>query len=135
VTPPVSIVGQITEEVTDAAPAPTPHVTPAIRIMSMFQRHLLNPEDKEKMEESSLSMSDVMHSAVRESPLGRLGGQGRALPLPRLLWKEVASNGAESILASGDNLTDLQRRDDVVIKRNCTTVAAQFSLPREVSTR
>jgi hypothetical protein len=31
--------------------APTPHVTPAIRIMSMFQHHLLNPEDKETMEE------------------------------------------------------------------------------------
>jgi hypothetical protein len=30
--------------------APTPHITPAIRIMSMFQRHLLNPEDKETLE-------------------------------------------------------------------------------------
>jgi hypothetical protein len=47
---PVSFVGQITEEVTDAAAALTPHITPAIRIMSMFQRHLLNPEDKETME-------------------------------------------------------------------------------------
>jgi hypothetical protein len=47
---PVSIVGQITEEVTDAAAAPTPHVTPAIRVISVFQRHLLNPEHKEMME-------------------------------------------------------------------------------------
>jgi phosphoserine phosphatase RsbU/P len=38
-------------------------------------------------------MSDVMHSTVREFSLGRLGNQGRALPLPRLLRKEVASNG------------------------------------------
>jgi hypothetical protein len=73
----------------------------------MFQRHLLNPEDKETMEKVP-SMTDVMHSAVREFPLGRLGDQGRVLPLPRLPRKEVASNGAESILASGDNLTDLQ---------------------------
>ncbi len=47
---PVSIVGQITEEVTDAAAAPTPHITPAIRVISVFQRHLLNPEHKEMME-------------------------------------------------------------------------------------
>jgi hypothetical protein len=47
---PVWIVGQIAEEVTDAAVARTPHITPAIRIMSMFQRHLLNPEDKDTME-------------------------------------------------------------------------------------
>jgi hypothetical protein len=47
---PVSFVGQITEEVTDAAAGPTPHVTPPIRIMSMFERHLLNPDDKETME-------------------------------------------------------------------------------------
>ena len=49
---PVSIVGQITEEVTGAAMALTPHITPANRIMSMFQRHLLNPEDKETMEKA-----------------------------------------------------------------------------------
>jgi hypothetical protein len=47
---PVSFVGQITEEVTDAAAARTPHVTPPIRIMSMFERHLLNPDNKETME-------------------------------------------------------------------------------------
>lgn len=46
----VWIVGQITEEVADAAVALTPHITSAIRIMSMFQRHLLNSEDKETME-------------------------------------------------------------------------------------
>jgi hypothetical protein len=45
---PVSFVGQITEEVTAAAAAP--HVTPPIRIMSIFERHLLNPDDKETME-------------------------------------------------------------------------------------
>jgi len=38
-------------------------------------------------------MSDVMHSTVRESWLRRLGDQGRALRLPRLLRKGVASNG------------------------------------------
>jgi hypothetical protein len=47
---PVSIIGQITEEVTDAAAAPAPHITPAIRVISVFQRHLLNPEHKEMME-------------------------------------------------------------------------------------
>jgi hypothetical protein len=46
---PVSFVGQITEEVTDAAAVPPPHITPAIRVMSEFQRHLLNPEHKEMM--------------------------------------------------------------------------------------
>jgi hypothetical protein len=40
---PVSIVGQIMKEAMEVGAAPTPHVTPAIRIMSMFQRHLLNP--------------------------------------------------------------------------------------------
>jgi hypothetical protein len=48
---PVSCGGQITEEVTDAAVAPTPLVTPPIRITSMFERHLLNPEAKETMEQ------------------------------------------------------------------------------------
>jgi serine phosphatase RsbU (regulator of sigma subunit) len=38
-------------------------------------------------------MSDVMHSTVREFPLGRLSNPGGALPLSRLLRKEVASNG------------------------------------------
>jgi hypothetical protein len=47
---PVSFVGQITEEVSDSAAAPTPHVTPPIRLMSIFERHLLNPEDKETLE-------------------------------------------------------------------------------------
>jgi hypothetical protein len=47
---PVSIVGQIMKEAMEVGTAPTPHVTPAIRIMSMFQRHLLNLEDKETME-------------------------------------------------------------------------------------
>jgi hypothetical protein len=47
---PVSFVGQITEEVTDAAAVPPPHITPAIRVMSEFQCHLLNPEDKGMME-------------------------------------------------------------------------------------
>jgi hypothetical protein len=46
---PVSIAGQIMKEM-EVGVAPTPHITPAIRIMSMFQRHLLNPEDKETME-------------------------------------------------------------------------------------
>ena len=46
----VLFVGQITEEVTDAAAAPTPHITPAIRVISEFQRHLLNPGHKEMME-------------------------------------------------------------------------------------
>ena len=49
---PVSIVGQITEEVTDAVAAPTPHITPAIRVISVFQRHLPNPEHKEMMEKA-----------------------------------------------------------------------------------
>lgn len=40
-------------------------------------------------------MSDVVHSAVRELPLRRLRDQGSAVPLPRLLRKEVASNGAK----------------------------------------
>ncbi len=44
---PVSIVDQIAAEVTDVAAAPTPHVTPATRIMSVFQRHLRNPGHKE----------------------------------------------------------------------------------------
>src|ERR1700752_146228 len=35
----------------------------------------------------------VMHSTVREFPLGRLGNQRRALLPPLLLRKEVASNG------------------------------------------
>jgi hypothetical protein len=38
------------KEAMEVGAPPTPHVTPAIRIMSMFQRHLLNPEDKETME-------------------------------------------------------------------------------------
>jgi hypothetical protein len=38
-------------------------------------------------------MSNVMHSTVRELRLRRLGDQGRALPLPRLLNEEAASNG------------------------------------------
>jgi hypothetical protein len=40
-----SIVGQISEEVTAVAAASPPHITPAIRVMSEFQCHLLNPED------------------------------------------------------------------------------------------
>jgi hypothetical protein len=47
---PVWIVGEITEEASDAAVALTPHITPEVRIMSLFQRHLLNPEDRERME-------------------------------------------------------------------------------------
>jgi hypothetical protein len=47
---PTSIVGQIREEVTAVAAASPPHITPAIRVMSEFQRHLLNPEDKGMME-------------------------------------------------------------------------------------
>jgi hypothetical protein len=46
----VLFVGQITEEVTDAAAAPTPHITPAIRVISVFQRQLLNPGRKAMME-------------------------------------------------------------------------------------
>jgi hypothetical protein len=46
----VLFVGQITEEVTDAAAAPTPHITPAIWVISAFQRLLLNPGHKEMME-------------------------------------------------------------------------------------
>jgi hypothetical protein len=46
----VSIVGQIMKEAMEFGTAPTPHITPVIRIMSMFQRNLLNPEDKETME-------------------------------------------------------------------------------------
>jgi hypothetical protein len=47
---PVSIVGQIMKEAMEVGTAPTPHVTLAIRIMSMFQRHLLNLGDKETTE-------------------------------------------------------------------------------------
>jgi hypothetical protein len=46
----ISFVGQITEEVTDAAVVPPPHMTPAIRAISAFQCHLLNPEHEEMME-------------------------------------------------------------------------------------
>jgi hypothetical protein len=46
----VSLIGQITEEVTDAAAALTSHITPAIRLISVFQCHLLDPEAKETME-------------------------------------------------------------------------------------
>jgi hypothetical protein len=45
-----SIVGQIREEVTAVAAASPPHITPAIGLMSKFQCHLLNPEDKGMME-------------------------------------------------------------------------------------
>jgi hypothetical protein len=45
-----SIVGQFTEEVTDAAVAPTPHITAASKVVSEFQCHLPNPEDKGMME-------------------------------------------------------------------------------------
>jgi hypothetical protein len=47
---PTSILGQIREEVTAVAAASPPHITLAIRVMSEFQRHLLNPEDKGMME-------------------------------------------------------------------------------------
>jgi hypothetical protein len=47
---PVSTVGQNMKEAMTVGAAPTPHVTPAIRTMSMFQPHLLNPEDKETIE-------------------------------------------------------------------------------------
>jgi hypothetical protein len=47
---PTSIGGQIREEVTAVAAASPPHTTPAIRVMSEFQCHLLNPEDKGMME-------------------------------------------------------------------------------------
>jgi hypothetical protein len=47
---PTSIVGQITEEATEVAAVPTPHIALAIRVISVFQRHLLSPEDKEMME-------------------------------------------------------------------------------------
>jgi hypothetical protein len=43
------IVGQIRKEVTAVAASP-PHITPAIRVMSEFPCHLLNPEDKGMME-------------------------------------------------------------------------------------
>ena len=46
----VSFAGQIMKEAMEVGAAPTPHVTPAIRIISMFQHHLLNPEHKETME-------------------------------------------------------------------------------------
>ena len=38
-------------------------------------------------------MSDVVHSPVGELPLRSLRNQGGAVPLRRLLRKEVASNG------------------------------------------
>ena len=47
---PVSIVGQITEEATEVASALTPRIAPAMRFISVFQRHLLNPKEKEMME-------------------------------------------------------------------------------------
>jgi hypothetical protein len=55
--------------------------------------------------------------------------RSRTIEAPRCpATKEVAGNGAESILSSGDNLTDLQCRDDVVINVIAHR-AAQFSLP------
>ena len=45
-----SIVGQIRKEVTAVAAASPPHINPAIRVMSEFPCHLLNPEDKGMME-------------------------------------------------------------------------------------
>ena len=47
---PVSIVGQIKEEATEVASALTPRIAPAKRVISVFQRHLLNPKEKEMME-------------------------------------------------------------------------------------
>jgi hypothetical protein len=47
---PVSIVGQIKEEATEVASALTPRIALTIRIISVFQRHLLNPKEKEMME-------------------------------------------------------------------------------------
>jgi len=47
---PISIVGQITEEATEVASALTPRIAPAMRVMSVFQHHLLNPKEKEMME-------------------------------------------------------------------------------------
>jgi hypothetical protein len=47
---PTSIVGQIRKEGTAVAAASPPHITPSIRVMSEFQCHLLNPEDKGMME-------------------------------------------------------------------------------------
>jgi hypothetical protein len=46
---PISIVAQITEEATEVASALTSRITPAMRVMSVFQRHLLNPKEKEMM--------------------------------------------------------------------------------------
>jgi hypothetical protein len=47
---PISIVGQITEEATEVASALTPRIAPAIRVISVFQCHFLNPKEKEMME-------------------------------------------------------------------------------------
>jgi len=47
---PISIVGQITKEATEVASALTPRIAPAMRVISVFQRHLLNPKEKEMME-------------------------------------------------------------------------------------
>jgi hypothetical protein len=47
---PTAIVGQIREEVTAVTAASPPHIAPVIRVISVFQCHLLNPEHKEMME-------------------------------------------------------------------------------------
>jgi hypothetical protein len=45
----ISIVGQITKEATEVASALTPRMAPAVRVISVFQSHLLNPKEKEMM--------------------------------------------------------------------------------------
>jgi hypothetical protein len=42
-------------------------------------------------------MSDVVHSAVRQSRLGRLRGQGDEAPLLPLLRKEVGASGVRRL--------------------------------------
>ena len=46
---PISTVGLITEEATEVASALTSRIAPAIRVISAFQCHLLNPKEKEMM--------------------------------------------------------------------------------------
>jgi hypothetical protein len=46
---PISIVGQITEEATEVASALRSRIALAMRGMSVFQRHLLDPKEKEMM--------------------------------------------------------------------------------------
>jgi hypothetical protein len=62
---PISIVGHIAEEAAELASTLTPHIASGMRVMSVFQRHLLNPKEKEMMEIDSCGLAGRVTKRTR----------------------------------------------------------------------